>query len=661
MKKKPLAYYINLVTVANDKHDWSKAKRYGEIALKKLTKLSYSPLEEYSLYDRLGYAYNGLAEYSRSLDLYYKANLIASMNHLSPAYMAYVAYRIGVNFLNTRNINQALTQFQKVEKYYQEHDDKVFPMSKQHYLHTLICLGHCYLRKKEFVKVQNIIENKFTSNELILISKFIGATYYHLKGEYLRILEKYDVSRQSFQECIKISKDLNYPTIGIDSKINLAIIDLLERRLDAAIQGLNLAFGEARRLKRNDFICGIILLLSKCYFLKGMPDKAESTEKRIKPFLKTADIVWLYEITREFEQLYRQLQSIYQTETKSIYGVTIPLILTQTLNQYYETLPYKNIIIGQSVPMQEVYQLIEKIASTDLPVLIQGETGTGKELVAWAIHHNSLRKGKEWLALNCGAVPEPLLENTLFGHTKGAFTDAKEERKGYIESASEGTLFLDEISEMSPAMQQKLLRVIEEKQLWRLGSQKPTSINTRFVFASNQNIEELVKTKKFRLDLFYRINTITITLPPLCDRKEDIPLLVQHFIEKYAVSPKSEKGIEPNALAILQAYPWPGNIRELENEIKRICALYPDIKQITPPILSDNIRNYIPVSLSQSKDGLTLKESREIFERSLIIEVLKKYKGNINQTAQQLGFSWFGLQRKMKQLKIQHYQSVTKK
>jgi transcriptional regulator with PAS, ATPase and Fis domain len=298
----------------------------------------------------------------------------------------------------------------------------------------------------------------------------------------------------------------------------------------------------------------------------------------------------------------------------------------------------------------EIYNLIEKIAPTDLPVLIQGKTGTGKELVARVLHYRSLRKDKLWLVLNCSAVPETLLENELFGHTKGAFTDAHNDKKGYIELASEGTLFLDEIGNMSSNMQQKLLRVLEEKQVWRLGAEKPVPINTRFIFASNRNIEELVKVKKFREDLYYRMNTIVITLPPLRDRKDDIPLLINHFLAKYSRPSSLVLSLSSEALKLLVDYPWPGNVRELENEIKRICALYPNAITITKSMISENIINRIsPLSITGNQ---SMKELTDSLHRNLIQDALKKSNGNISETARLLGCDRAGLYKKIKQLKI---------
>jgi transcriptional regulator with PAS, ATPase and Fis domain len=479
MKKKPLSYCLDLIKFALEKQDWNKAKRYGEIVLKKLDIFSYSPREEYLLYGRIGYAFLQLAEYSRSLDNYYKAYLIATKHHLSPVDIDHTSHMMGHIFVFIGNLNKAITQFQKVE---QSGYDSSLP-NTTHYIRTLIDLGYCYLYKNDIEKVRELIETKL-SPCLSLSDKLILKHYYHFKGEYLTATGEYNQARELFRKSIDINKELNLPKLILDINLHLAVIDLLEGQLKLGIKNLESLLKESRRLKLNDLICEIGLLLSTCYTLKNMPNKAASIERQIKPFLNKLDIVWLYEITRQFEQLYRQLQSIYQTDSNPI-----PTILTSTLNHHYEKSDYKHIIVGQSAPMRDVYQLIEKVAPTDLPILIQGETGTGKELIARALHHQSLRKENVWLALNCGAVPETLLENELFGHTKGAFTDAKEDKKGYIELASAGTLFMDEIAEMSPSMQQKLLRVLEEKLIWQLGAQKPIPVNTRFIFASNQDIE----------------------------------------------------------------------------------------------------------------------------------------------------------------------------
>jgi transcriptional regulator with PAS, ATPase and Fis domain len=641
MKKKALSYYLDLMNSALDKQDWAKAKRYGEIADKQLPLLSYSPVDEYFLHIRRGFTYHRLSLYSQSLDCFYKADLLAAKNNFKPAYNAYIYHNMGYNYFVLRYINQALSQFQKVEQYYQKYGDNTPPMTKRGYLHMLTSLGYCYLYKNELAKGEEIVDKKLAPCLLSSSDDDILGNYHHLKGEYLIQKKNYNDARISFQKSIKLYEKASSNEEFLASKLHLAVIDLLERKLESGIHGLKSIMKDARRLKLNRIICEAGILLSKSYLLNKIPAKSFSIEKRLKPFLNTLDITWFYERTREYEELYQQLQTIYSSK------VSVSAVFTETLNRHYELSEHKYFIIGKSLSMLEAYQHIGKIAPTDLPVLIQGETGTGKELVARSIHYNSLRKEKLWLALNCGAVPETLLESELFGYNKGAFTDAQADRKGHIELASDGTLFLDEIAEMSPAMQQKLLRVLEDKQVWKLGAEKPIPVNTRFIFASNQDVEGLVKRKLFRQDLFYRINTIVINLPPLRDRKDDIPLLVKHFLKMI----DEKKEIKEEALKLLVDYNWPGNVRELGNEIKRICSLYPGIKLIAESMLSESIRSY-KLPFTSNSDRTLLKEAKKVTEKDIIIEALKKCKGNVAETACQFGYNRSSFYRKIKRLKI---------
>jgi DNA-binding NtrC family response regulator len=670
MKKKALSYYLDLMKSAQDKQEWNTVKRYGETALKKLPHLSYSFLEEYLLYCQLAKVYTNFANHSHSLNFLYKADRLATTHHFKPPYHAYISFMTGNNLLWLNHFNQAITNFQKVVHYYQtrppvgqEYETSTVSMDEKMYFITMFRLGYCYLYKNNLKQAKEIIE-KILASKLPFKSDDILEQYYHLKGEYQFISKDYNQARQSFQKSLNISEHLKLHRDTIGTKIHLAEIDLLEGRIESAVTSLEFLFKESLRLKVNNFTCRIGLLLYKCYALRNMTSKSVAVERRIKPILKKLESVWLYERVREYERFSHQLQSVYQGNNKAVSPLLMPV-----LNRHYKSSADKYMIIGQSAPMCEVYQLIEKIAPTDLPILLQGETGTGKELIARTIHNNSLRKGKNWLALNCGALPEALIENELFGHTKGAFTDAQGDRRGYIELTSDGTLFLDEIGNMSPNMQQKLLRVLEERYVWRLGSEKPIKINTRFIFASNQDIESLVKAKKFREDLYHRINTIVITLPPLRDRKDDIPLLVNHFLTKYSSnkthnaqrSVKPPVGITPSALALLDAYPWPGNIRELENEIERISAVHPHIKQIIDSMLTESIRNYLPIKYPKIKGKKKLVEMKRLFESNMIQETLRKFNGNMTKTANWLGCRRSYLYEKMKQLKIFRDNNVTKK
>ncbi|MBI5359944.1 MAG: sigma-54-dependent Fis family transcriptional regulator, partial [Planctomycetes bacterium] len=308
-------------------------------------------------------------------------------------------------------------------------------------------------------------------------------------------------------------------------------------------------------------------------------------------------------------------------------------------------------LIGGSAAMHEVYKMVEKIAPTDLPVLIQGETGTGKELIAHAIHNNSIRAKNVWLAFNCAALPQTLLESELFGYAKGAFTGAVADKKGYLEIASEGTLFIDEIADMPMVMQQKLLRALEEKQIRRIGAEKPVFVNPRFVFACNRNLEELVKNKLFREDLFYRMNAIVINLPSLRERKEDIPALVNHFLKKYSV-PNEPMEITGEVMDVLCGWDWPGNIRELENEMKKICVLNKDSRTVQARMISETIRNRSTSTACGPGKGRTLKELRENFERETILDTLRRKDGNVTRTAHELGYARPSFYEKMKQLGI---------
>ena len=467
---------------------------------------------------------------------------------------------------------------------------------------------------------------------------------------------KYEDSREAFLKSIEISRQESDQCGWLQASIHLAQIDLIEGKAVSAVKLLNVIIKSARKLKLNELVCESGLFLSKCYMIRNLPEKALAIEERIKPVLSKLDTVWLYEKTRESERFYHQLQTIGKerynvrnlTATKS---EPVPNVLIKTLNHRYETSLYKEMVIGSSVAMQEIFTLIEKIAPTDLPVLIQGQTGTGKELIAQAIHANSQRSDKTFLAFNCGAIPESLLESALFGHTRGAFTGAVEDKKGYIELASGGTLFIDEIGNMSGGMQQKLLRVLEEEFVWPIGATKQIPIDTRFIFASNQDIERLVKKKLFREDLFYRINTIVINMPSLRERKEDIPLLIEHFLSKYSSKTHDAQRLEPDALRLLTAYPWHGNIRELENEVQRICVLNPGANIITESMLSESIRECSQTT-GKVSEGLTLIQLRKKWEKDIITQTIKKYNGNIAGAAKQLGYALSPFYRKMKHLKI---------
>lgn len=260
--------------------------------------------------------------------------------------------------------------------------------------------------------------------------------------------------------------------------------------------------------------------------------------------------------------------------------------------ELYERYSFHN-IVGKSKKIREIFSLIEKIAPTNSTVLITGESGTGKELVAKAIHFSSQRKDQPFVSINCGALPENLLESELFGHVKGSFTGAYTDKKGLFEVAHKGTILLDEISEMSLWMQVKLLRVLQEKKIRRVGGTEEKEVDVRIIASTNVDLSEKIKEGKFREDLYYRLNVIRINLPPLRDRREDIPLLVEHFIKIYnQKTGKNIKGIKEDALKILEAYHWPGNVRELENCIER-AVVFETSDYITPDSIDENVKLFV--------------------------------------------------------------------
>jgi len=301
-------------------------------------------------------------------------------------------------------------------------------------------------------------------------------------------------------------------------------------------------------------------------------------------------------------------------------------------------------IITQNSKMLKLLEIARQIASTDCNVLITGESGTGKELLARYIHLNSLRKEGPFVAINCGAFTEELLSNELFGHEKGAFTGATTLKKGLIEIASSGSLFLDEITEMSPAMQAKFLRVIQEKELFRLGGTQPIHVDVRFIAATNKDIREEVKKQKFREDLYYRLNVVNLEIPPLRERKDDIPLLVAYFLKKYSSIMKKEVfKVSEDALNLLINYDYPGNVRELENIVERAVVLC-NSSQLEIEHLPDDLKE-LKIQVFAKKEGkfMTLEE----LEREYIKWVLKEV-GNKTIAAQILGIDRVSLWRKIK-------------
>ncbi len=319
--------------------------------------------------------------------------------------------------------------------------------------------------------------------------------------------------------------------------------------------------------------------------------------------------------------------------------------------------------VGNTQKMREVFHLIFKLCKVDTTVLIRGENGTGKELVAHAIHSNSPRKSGSFIAINCGAIPEALMESELFGHEKGAFTGAIERKIGKFQAANNGTLFLDEIGELKPDMQVKLLRVLQEKKFTPVGSTREVKSNARIIAATNRNLEKMMEDGQFREDLFYRLNVMPIFLPPLRERVEDIPALVSHFIKKFSKQHNSTiNSISAEALELMKKYNWPGNIRELENAVERafivetsnqiMAQSLPDsMKAKVSPLRAPSSENEKTTTLGYS-GALDFDAFKEGMEKDFIINALKANNGRINQTVAQANIPKNTLLRKIKKYGI---------
>jgi Nif-specific regulatory protein len=335
-------------------------------------------------------------------------------------------------------------------------------------------------------------------------------------------------------------------------------------------------------------------------------------------------------------------------------------------------------IIGNSTKMQQVFSMLETVSPSDATILVRGETGTGKELIATAVHNLSKRKNEPFIKLNCAAISETLLESELFGHEKGAFTDAKEMRKGRFELADGGTLFLDEIGDVSPALQVKLLRLLQEQEFERVGGTKTIKTNVRLVAATNRNLEEMVKKGEFREDLFYRLNVIPINLPPLRERYEDVKLLTEYYLKKFMKEHKKKMEFSKEALEILLDYPWPGNIRELQNTMERIVLICPDgiiMPEMLNHVLPFNyqktymqqevvtqqptkqeempVQNTPQESLYEQPSSIITNKSLHEMEKESIIQALLDNRGIQTKAAAQLGMTARQIGYKIKKYEIE--------
>lgn len=344
----------------------------------------------------------------------------------------------------------------------------------------------------------------------------------------------------------------------------------------------------------------------------------------------------------EFDELLIKAKRLFEVKDLLVENK----VLREEINRKYD---FDN-IVGKSPAIKKVFDMIQTVAETDSTVLISGNSGTGKELVARAIHFRSKRKNKPFIAVNCGAISENLIESELFGHKKGAFTGAISDKEGFIKAADGGTLFLDEISEMPPQLQVKLLRAIQEKEYTPVGTTQSLPVNVRFVATTNRNLEEEVKAGRFREDLYYRLNVVEIHLPSLKEREEDIPLLADHFLNKYRKElNKNIKGIDNDAMRALLAHEWKGEVRELGNVIER-AVIFCKGEYIStddlPPSFVPNRESY-ELNFSES-----LEDSVRKFERDFIMRVLESNNFNKEKTADVLKVGLSTLYRKLKELDI---------
>jgi len=396
-----------------------------------------------------------------------------------------------------------------------------------------------------------------------------------------------------------------------------------------------------------------------------------SALKRIKAIAPETTVIMITAYASADTAIKAMKEGAYDYITKPFKVEEIKLIIKNALekkNLQKENILLKQVvkdryhfgnIIGQSPKMVALYDLLEKVSPTKTNILITGESGTGKELVAKAIHYNSPRKEKPFVTLNCGAIPEPLIESELFGHMKGAFTDAIATKKGLFEVADEGTIFLDEISELPLLMQVKLLRVLQDKEFKRVGGTEDIRVDVRIMSATNKDLEEAVREKHFREDLFYRLNVIQIKLPPLRERKEDIPILASHFLKKYSEElNKNIIKISSETLQILLHYEYPGNVRELQNIIERAVAL-----EGSQEMTATNLNSYLseqPLLKKGSMDieipneGIDLEKMVEDLERTLLLKALDKTRGIKKKAAELLHINFRSMRYRLEKYGLNH-------
>jgi len=427
--------------------------------------------------------------------------------------------------------------------------------------------------------------------------------------------------RAVLDKCIETSKPFIVQNTGADS--NLHEIDELFPETVKALFSLPVVV--------NGTVLGVMYMDSRVAVLDNRPGLTASLERLVDQAAVMMEKAGLYE---ELRELNSRLDKQLELRNTQLEQVRIEL---ENRQKELETRYSYSSIIGRNMKMMELFSLLDRVVESDLPVLIQGESGTGKELVARAIHFNSARKKGGFVAINCSAIPEGLLESELFGYVKGAFTGADSAKEGLFQAANGGTVMLDEIGDMSSSMQQKLLRVVQEGEVRRIGSNTPVKVDIRLISASNKNLRELVENAKFREDLFYRLNVVTVTLPPLRDRKSDIPLLFKYFWKR---ATNKELDIQPDCrtelFQYLLDYDWPGNVRELENEVNRLAFLSagkPSARFLSEHVVEKAGRAGRLEDVLLERQGLTISE----LEKRAIEIAMKNCRGNKSRAAKLLG------------------------
>jgi len=476
----------------------------------------------------------------------------------------------------------------------------------------------------------------FYSNEYGKIQNPINEKNYEYKGHFFKIQQTLkhgnDFLNADIEKDMELHQENSSFTVAYDSFFSGVKILASKIMIESEHVGTVFAYPFLMDNVSIDEINSIIKKMVECGASK---QDAEAAVNHLKK-LSESEKEYLQELTELVaEEIVTFHQEIAKREERIIE-------LNSELGSKYR---YHN-MIGKSKKMQLIYRLLEKVSNSDSTVLIQGENGTGKELVAKAIHFNSPRKDNVFLAQNCSAFNDNLLDSELFGHVKGSFTGAIKDKKGLFEMANGGTLFLDEIGDTSLTMQVKLLRILQEGTFLPVGATTPKKVNVRVLTATNRDLKLMMSKGEFREDLYYRINVINVTLPPLRERKEDIPVLVDHFMEKRcAEMGVPTKILSKKCLEKFLDYAWPGNIRELENEIERLVVLVGEDKTIVPDLLSSRINDYG----NQSNDGRgiktsgTLKDALEELEIIMIKEGLKRCNFNKSKLAKELGISRAGL------------------